>query len=74
MADGKHSGPKVKLFSLWENTSSGGVTYYSGRLGEARVIGFRRTDKKNPKEPDIDLYVQEPDKDGDHGGGESTPL
>lgn len=48
-----------KVISFWENTSKTGTTYYTGKLGELELIGFRNTQKKNPKAPDIEFYLKE---------------
>lgn len=54
-----------KIISFWENQSKTGNVYYTGKLGELDLIGFRNSQKKNPKEPDITFYVKEekPKKD-----------
>ena len=54
-----------KIISFWENQSKNGNIYYTGKLGELDLIGFKNTQKKNPKEPDITFYVKEdkPKKD-----------
>lgn len=48
-----------KVISFWENQSKSGNTYYTGKLGELELIGFRVKEKKNPKFPDIEFYVKE---------------
>lgn len=48
-----------KFFSIWENQSKNGNTYYTGKLGELELIGFKNLNKKNQKEPDITFYVKE---------------
>ena len=48
-----------KIISFWENQSKTGNTYYSGKLGELDLIGFKNLNKKNPKEPDIVFYLKE---------------
>lgn len=54
-----------KFFSIWENQSKNGNIYYTGKLGELDLIGFRVKEKKNPKSPDIEFFVKEdkPKKD-----------
>ena len=54
-----------KIISFWENQSKNGNTYYTGKLGELELIGFRVKEKKNPKAPDIEFYLKEdkPKKD-----------
>ena len=48
-----------KIISFWENQSKNGNIYYSGKLGELELIGFRVKEKKNPKSPDIEFYLKE---------------
>lgn len=48
-----------KIFSVWENQSKTGNTYYTGKIGEVELIGFRVKEKKNPKSPDIEFFVKE---------------
>ena len=48
-----------KLLSIWENQSKNGNIYYTGKLGEVELIGFRVKEKKSPKAPDIEFYVKE---------------
>ena len=54
-----------KVISFWENQSKNGNIYYTGKLGELELIGFRVKEKKNPKAPDIEFYLKEdkPKKD-----------
>lgn len=54
-----------KIFSIWENQSKNGNIYYTGKLGEVELIGFRVKEKKSPKAPDIEFFVKEdkPKKD-----------
>ena len=48
-----------KIISFWENQSKNGNVYYTGKIGEVSLIGFKNKQKKNPKEPDITFYVSE---------------
>ena len=48
-----------KVISFWENTSKTGTTYYTGKLGELDLIGFRVKEKKSEKAPDIEFYAKE---------------
>lgn len=54
-----------KLLSIWENQSKNGNIYYTGKIGEVELIGFRVKEKKNPKSPDIEFFVKDdkPKKD-----------
>lgn len=49
------------IFALWKRTSKNGDTYFSGKTskdnGEMQLRGFFNTNKKNPKEPDLRVYV-----------------
>jgi len=48
-----------KMFSFWENQSKNGNIYYTGKIGEVELIGFRVKEKKSEKSPDIEFYVKE---------------
>ena len=48
-----------KIFSIWENQSKNGNIYYTGKIGELDLIGFRVKEKKNPKSPDIEFFVKD---------------
>lgn len=56
----------TEAFVLWENKSKAGRKYLSGTTSEEvdylDLVGYYNTNKKNPKEPDIRIYVS--DKDG----------
>ena len=51
-----------RVVSFWKNESKNGNTYYSGKLGELNLVGFKNTKKKNEKEPDLIFYVKEETK------------
>lgn len=55
-----------EAFALWKQTSKNGVDYLSG-IDEKknRFVAFFNTNKKNPKEPDIRVYLV--DADGNQG-------
>lgn len=55
-----------EAFVLWKNLSKKGDPYLSGNVGKdcgelagGSVTGFYNTNKKNPKEPDVRLYVKD---------------
>ena len=48
-----------KVISFWENQSKNGNIYYTGKIGELDLIGFRVKEKKNPKSPDIEFFVKD---------------
>lgn len=50
----------LECFALWEN-KKGDTVYYTGKTsGEkpVRLVAFVNKDKKNPKQPDINVYEQ----------------
>ena len=55
--------PKSTLkeaFALWENKKGDNV-YYTGKTSEEdsiRLVAFINKDKKNPKQPDLQVYEQ----------------
>lgn len=49
----------IELSGLWLNESKDGQKYFSGSLGRARLIIFKNTFKKEEKEPDYLLYIDE---------------
>lgn len=52
--------PLVQIAAAWEMPSGKG---YSGRFGNARMVIFKNVNKKNPKEPDLRILVQEQDRE-----------
>lgn len=46
-----------QVFAMWKETSKAGKTYFSGKTSEGNVKGFYNKEKKNPKEPDIRIYL-----------------
>lgn len=48
---------KVEILALWEKKGNNG-TFYTGKIGNADVVAFKNTQKKNEKEPDLRIYVQ----------------
>jgi hypothetical protein len=52
----------IQLTGLWENTDKNRNTYYSGNLGNAKLVIFKNTYKKEPKQPDYIIYLDEKEK------------
>lgn len=54
-----------EVFSLWERESKKGLDYLSGltsdELGKKSLVAYYNKDKKNPKEPDVRVYVSSDD-------------
>ena len=49
-----------EVFALWES-KKGDTVYFTGKTAgdkPVRVVAFINTDKKNEKEPDIEIYEQ----------------
>ena len=51
---------------LWAHTSKNGMKYLSGNVhhdevGELKCTGFFNAKKKNPKEPDLRIYLHDED-------------
>ena len=52
--------PLKECFALWEN-DKGGKIYYTGKTSgdkPVRLVGFINEIKKNPNQPDINVYEQ----------------
>lgn len=75
MAKTKTEETKQKMeqaFAMWKNTSKKGTQYFSGSSSDGKLIGYYNTNKKNPKEPDIRVYLQ--DAEGNLSKEEYTSL
>lgn len=48
-----------EAFVLWKNKAKSGVDYLSGYTEDKKVklVGYFNSNKKNPKEPDIRVYL-----------------
>jgi hypothetical protein len=64
---------KLELMALWENTSAKGTKYWTGRLGNLRVVMFENGNRKSEKEPAMRVYVQEAQKKEDSANEDYTP-
>lgn len=57
-----------EVFTLWKRKSKSGQTYFTGRDADGkRIVGFFITNKKNPKQPDLNIFyeVEQGEKFGD---------
>lgn len=61
-------GALKELFVLWNKTSKNGLDYLSGSLSDDKkyLVGYFNTEKKNPKEPDIRVYILDEEGKQDH--------
>lgn len=50
--------------ALWKKTSAAGRVYFTGNVGDEKVVAFLNRDKRNPNEPDLRIYKQQP-RDGE---------
>lgn len=66
----------IKIMSLWENKDKNGETYYSGKLGDAKILIFRNKYKKTDKEPAMNVFISQAEKPKEqkHAGQDFTPL
>lgn len=56
-----------ELFVLWSKTSKNGLDYLSGQTTDKhQLVGYYNSTKKNPKEPDIRVYLLDEDNKQDH--------
>lgn len=53
---------KVKLGSLWANEMKNGDTYMSGNFGDAKILIFPNSFKKESKHPDYVIYIASREK------------
>lgn len=47
----------IQIAAFWKKTSKEGKTYYTGKLGNGKLLLFQNKEKKNDKSPDLLLYV-----------------
>lgn len=53
---------KVKLGGVWKSKTRDGRTYYSGTInGNMRLLIFE-VQKKNEKQPDLEIFLTTPEK------------
>lgn len=63
----------LNITGLWENTSKAGETYYSGNLGNVKILVYKNN-KKEPgsKQPDWNLCIAEKEKKADNTNARTT--
>jgi len=47
----------IQLSALWKKDSKNGRTYYTGKLGDGRLLLFKNDKKQDEKQPDLILYI-----------------
>lgn len=50
-----------QVFAMWINKAKSGMTYFTGKIGDTKLVGYTNGKKKNPKEPDIRIYTVDAD-------------
>ena len=56
----------VQAFALWQREAKSGRKYFSGKDENGNnLVGFYNTKKKNPKEPDLRIYLQDDEHKGE---------
>lgn len=65
----------IEIAALWKKQSKNDRTYYTGKLGNGRLLLFLNDKKGNEKAPDLRLYVVEDTakKEGKEGESSSKP-
>ena len=61
----------IQLSALWKKDSKNGRSYYTGKLGDGRLLLFRNDKKTDEKHPDLLLYIVAEEK---RNGKERPPA
>lgn len=51
----------IKLTGIWQNEGQKG-TYFTGKLGDAKILILKNNFKNADKQPDYIMYIDEPKK------------
>ena len=58
MAYDQQNSPLIRVCGLWENQTKNNQTFYSGTLGDAKIMIFKNNKKKEgSKQPDLFLNI-----------------
>ena len=52
----------ITICGLWKNTGKDGKEYFSGNIGNAKILIFPNTKKTDDKHPDFNLCIAEKTK------------
>lgn len=55
--DNKLVDNKIKIGALWKKESKSGKVFFTGNFGDAKIIIFDNTFKKESKHPDYVMYI-----------------
>ena len=47
----------IQLAGFWKKDSKNGRTYYTGKLGNGKLLLFKNDKKESEKQPDLILYI-----------------
>jgi len=61
----------INICGLWKNVSSKGVEYFSGNLGDCKIMIFPNDKKGNDRAPDYRMVIAEKQK---KTGGQAQPA
>ena len=50
---------RVRLAGLWRNVSKSGEEYFTGKLGNLKIIIFANKQKQSDRAPDYNMYIEE---------------
>jgi len=59
----------IKMGGLWENKDKNGDIYYSGSLGNGRVMIFKNKYKEKENQPAYNLFIAENKKEDSDSKG-----
>lgn len=60
MAEKTMTRKMTPVFALWKKTDKNGKPYFSGKTENGTFLtAFLNGEKKNPKEPDVRVYIQD---------------
>lgn len=68
---------QVMIFGVWRKQTKNGSDMWTGSLDlMTRVMGFRQTNKRNPKAPDIEFFVSKKENanNSNDAGSEEVPF
>jgi hypothetical protein len=63
----------IQIAAFWKKESKNGRTYYTGKMGNGRLLLFLNKDKKFEKGPDVVMYVvEDKGRERENGGDNKT--
>lgn len=68
-----NKGEMIQISGLWLNESKGGEKYFTGYMGNAKILIFKNKFKEADNQPDYILYVAPKPKPEDQDSQDTTP-